>query len=135
MRVISKSRLKKFWESLNSEDSEGPFRAWYTHVSNKSIAWQNWGDVRSSYGNADLVGNCVVFNIAGNKYRLITRIIYEIQTVYILKVITHKEYDKDKWKDECGCFSPTPKKSGRRPVLAKKVTKKKKSTAKRRKLR
>ena len=133
MRVISKSRLKKYWESPNCEDSEGPLRSWYTHVGNKNIAWQNWGDVRSSYRNADLVGNCVVFNIAGNKYRLITRIIYEVQTVYILKVMTHKEYDKDKWKDECRCFSPAPKKSGRRPVLAKKVTKKKKSTAKRRK--
>lgn len=134
MRVISKSRLKKFWESPNCEDSEGPLRAWHTHVSSKSVAWQNWGEVRISYGNADLVGNCVVFNIGGNKYRLVTRIIYQIQTVYILKVMTHREYDLDKWKDECGCFSPAPKKSAKRPVMAKKVTKqKKKSKGKRRK--
>jgi mRNA interferase HigB len=90
------------------------------------VAWQNWGEVRASYGNADLVGNCVVFNIGGNKYRLITRILYPSQTVYVLKVMSHKEYDQDKWKEDCGCFSEAPKKSKRRPVLAKKAAKKNK---------
>jgi mRNA interferase HigB len=110
MRVISKARLKKFWESRDSEDSEQPLRAWYTLVSNREVAWQNWGDVRAMYGSAGLVGNCVVFNVAGNKYRLITRILYPSQKVFVLKVMTHKEYDKDLWKEECGCFSPPPKK-------------------------
>jgi mRNA interferase HigB len=111
MRVISKSRLKAFWERPSCEDSESPLRAWYTHVSNKNVAWQNWSDVKASFGNADLVGNCVVFNIGGNKYRLIARILYPSQKVFILKVMTHKEYDQDKWKDECGCFVGPPKKA------------------------
>ncbi len=66
--------------------------------------------MKASYRSADLVGNCVVFNIGGNKYRLITRILYPIQKVYILKVMTHEECDKGNWKTDCGCFSEPPKK-------------------------
>lgn len=51
----------------------------------------------------------VVFNIGGNKYRLVTRILYPSQKVFILKVMTHKEYDENKWKDECGCFEAPSK--------------------------
>ncbi len=121
MRVISKSRLRQFWETPGCEGSEQPLRAWYTHVSDKSEAWQNWGDVKAAIANADLVGNCVVFNIGGNKYRLITRILYASQKIFVLKVMTHKEYDKDKWKADCGCFSPPPKKVKKKaPVKRKK---------------
>lgn len=110
MRVISKSRLRQFWEIPNHRSSEGPLRAWHTHVSDKSVAWQNWSDLKATFGSADLVGNCVVFNLAGNKYRLICRILYSSQKVFVLKVMTHKEYDLDKWKADCGCFAPRPRK-------------------------
>ncbi len=110
MRVISKSRLKQFWESPGHEDSEGPLRAWHTHVNSKTVSWQSWGDVKAEFGNASIVGNCIVFNIGGNKYRLVTRVLYSSQKVFVLKVMTHAEYDKDKWKDECGCFEPPPAK-------------------------
>lgn len=109
MRVISKSRLRAFWEESGREDAEGPLRAWYTHVSNKSVSWHSWGDVKSTFGNASLVGHCAVFNIGGNKYRLVTRILYPSQKVFILKVMTHVEYDNDKWKEDCGCFKPPPR--------------------------
>ena len=68
--------------------------------------------MKAEFGTASLVGNCVVFNIGGNKYRLVTRILYPSQKVFILKVMTHEEYDEDTWKEECGCYSPPP---GRRP--------------------
>jgi mRNA interferase HigB len=55
-----------------------------------------------------------VFNIGGNKYRLVTRILYSSQKVFVLKVMTHKEYDADKWKEDCGCFEPTPKATTKR---------------------
>jgi mRNA interferase HigB len=109
MRVVSKARLKKFWESPNHTDSEDPLRAWYTHVNDRTIAWQSWGDVKAEFGSASHVGNCVIFNIGGNKYRLVTRILYPSQKVFILKVMTHKEYDQDRWKKECGCFALPPK--------------------------
>jgi mRNA interferase HigB len=109
MRVISKARLRQFWESPGRGDAAGPLRAWYTHVSHKSVAWRVWADVKADFSTASLVGNCSVFNIGGNKYRLVTRILYPSQKVFVLKVMTHAEYDNDRWKAECGCFQPPPK--------------------------
>jgi len=112
--VISKARLKQFWEIPGHEDSEGPLRAWYTHVSSRTVAWRSWGDVKAEFGTASLVGNCVVFNIGGNKYRLVTRVLYPSQKAFILRVMPHEEYDEDTWKEECGCFSPPPRKKATR---------------------
>ncbi len=113
MRVIPKARLRQFWELPGRGDSEGPLRACYTHIGNKAVAWHSWADVRAEFGTGSIVGNCVVFNIGGNKYRLITRILYRSQKVFILKVMTHAEYDANKWKEECGCFEPPPPKPPR----------------------
>ena len=74
------------------------------------MTWRNWSDIRRSFASADLVGNCVVFNIGGNKFRLVTRIFYPSHKVFVLKVMTHKEYGTGKWKSECGCFSDPPAK-------------------------
>jgi mRNA interferase HigB len=109
MRVISKSRLRRFWALPQGRDAEGPLRAWYTHVNSKTVSWQVWGDVKAAFGTASIVGNCVVFNIGGNKFRLITRILYPSQKVFILKMMTHREYDENKWQVECGCFESPPK--------------------------
>ncbi len=111
MRVISKSRLRQFWESAKGRNADGPLRAWYTHVNSRSTSWSNWGDVTRDFATASLVGNCVVFNVGGNKFRLIVRILYPSQKVFILKVMTHKEYDEAKWQAECGCFAPPSSKS------------------------
>jgi mRNA interferase HigB len=108
MRVISKARLRQFWEAKGHGDSEGPLRAWYTHVNHKTVAWNSWGNVKAEFGTASIVGNCVVFNIGGNKYRMITRILYPSQKVFILKVLTHEEYDENKWQQQCGCYQPPP---------------------------
>jgi len=97
-----------FWESSGRENAEGPLRAWYGHVQSKTVAWRNWGDVKSDFPSASLVGRCVVFNIGGNKFRLVCRILYPSQKVFVLKVMTHAEYDQDQWKEECGCLTPPP---------------------------
>ena len=111
MRVISKARLRPFWEHPGREDAEGSLRAWYTHVNSRTVSWLSWGDVKASFANASVVGDCIVFNIGGNKYRLVCRVRYATQKVFILKVMTHGEYDEDRWKAECGCFeSPPPPK-------------------------
>jgi mRNA interferase HigB len=115
VRVISKARLKWFWEVPGRADAEGPLRAWYTHVNSKTIAWRSWGNVRADFPSASGVGNCVVFNIGGNKYRLVTRILYPVQKVFVLKAMTHAEYDEDRWKEECGCFSPPPLPKKKKP--------------------
>jgi mRNA interferase HigB len=75
------------------------------------------GAVKASFASASIVGDCIVFNVGGNKYRLISRIRYGPQKVFVLKVMTHGEYDEGKWKSECGCFEPPPRPKirGRRP--------------------
>lgn len=108
MRIISHSRLKRFWELPGHDAAEGALRAWYAHVRHKSVAWRSFHDVRATFASASLVGNCVVFNVGGNKFRLITRVLYPSQKVFILKVMTHREYDEHDWKQECGCFSNPP---------------------------
>lgn len=117
MRVISKARLTLFWESSRHQDAEGPLRAWHTNVNSKTVSWHSWSDVKNAFASASSVGNCVVFNIGGNKYRLVTRIFYRNQKVYVLRVMTHKEYDEGKWKKECGCYAPAPERKS--PVGAK----------------
>jgi mRNA interferase HigB len=124
VRVISKSRLRQFWALAQGRDAEGPLRAWHTHVSNKKVSWLNWGDVKKDFATASIVGNCVVFNIGGNKYRLVTRILYPSQKVFILKVMTHKEYDENKWQTECGCFEWPPKAETKRKAKPDKRTRK-----------
>ncbi len=126
MRVISKSRLVQFWETPGCEDAEGPLRAWYTHVSHRSVDWNSWNDIKQDFATASHVGNCVVFNIGGNKYRLIARVLFPSHKVFILKLMTHHDYDDGKWKDECGCHEPPPKKS-----TAKKTAKKSRHKGKR----
>ena len=66
------------------------------------VTWKNIIEVRETYSHADAVGACTVFNIKGNHYRLITKIDYRAQTIYIKRVLTHAEYDKEKWKKDCG---------------------------------
>jgi len=90
MRVIAKRTLQNFWEKY--PNSKQQLLAWY-HVIDKNT-FDNSNDVKSTFGSADFVGNNkVVFNICGNHYRLIVKINYVTQIVYILFIGTHTEYD------------------------------------------
>jgi mRNA interferase HigB len=99
LHVISRKRLRDF--AAGHADAEGPLETWYQVA--KHAQWQSLVDVRSVYSHADLVGCCTVFNIGGRKYRLVAIINYGTQVVYVRHVLTHAEYDKERWKDECGC--------------------------------
>jgi mRNA interferase HigB len=114
MRIISKARLREFWGRSGCVDAEGSLRAWHHHVSDRSVAWQSWADVKAMFASASIVGNCTVFNIGGNKYRLVTRILFPSQKVYVLRVMTHAEYDVGRWTHDCGCYSPPPARPKRR---------------------
>jgi mRNA interferase HigB len=93
MRIVAKSTLKEFWEIY--PDAEKPLRAWYEKI--KGTDWESPYEIKQIYGDADNVGNGrIVFNIGGNKYRLIVLFIYEIKICYIRFIGTHKEYDKIK---------------------------------------
>jgi mRNA interferase HigB len=99
MRIISKSKLREFWKA--HPDAEKPLKDWYRLVGRAD--WQHFADVRETYRHADAYCDCVIFDIKGNDYRLIAVALYPIRRVYVRYVLTHKEYDKDKWKDDCNC--------------------------------
>jgi mRNA interferase HigB len=71
---------------------------WYKAV--KRANWQNLEEVREIFPTAEAVGDFTVFNIKGNKYRLIVAIDYEDGTIYYKYFLTHAEYDKDRWKND-----------------------------------
>jgi mRNA interferase HigB len=95
MNVISFKRIREF--SLTHRDAEVSLRAWYTTA--KKSNWQSPAELKQTYPSADLVDRYTVFNIKGNKYRLIARIVYRSQTIFIVAVLTHKEYDMGNWKE------------------------------------
>lgn len=97
MRVISKKRLREFWE--RHPNAKDPLLHWYRVA--KKAAWRNLADVRMDFQHADPVGSCTVFNIKGNDYRLIAGVRYETQKVFVLRIMTHKQYDTEAWEDEC----------------------------------
>jgi len=83
--------LRDFWE--NHTDARQPLQAWYS--DDKHAVWKKPSDIKGVYRNASFISNNrVVFNIKGNKYRLVVVIQYEHSIVYIRFVGTHREYDK-----------------------------------------
>ena|SRR3712207_5326672 len=91
MRVIALKRLREHWETPGREDSEQPLKAW--HAIAKGASWRHFADVKAQFATASAVGDRVVFNIGGNKYRLVAYINFAFYTVYVRFVGTHREYD------------------------------------------
>jgi len=96
MRVISRKALRKFWEK--HADAQPPFLLWYERITTSQFASLN--ALRQIFPSADIVENFTVFNISGNRYRLITYIDYEYKMVFIRSVLTHAEYSKERWKND-----------------------------------
>lgn len=91
MRVIAKRILRKFWKKHN--DSEEQLKTWYKEAS--KATWENPSEIKNNYARASILRNgCVVFNICGNKYRLITEINYLRQWVFIRLIGTHDDYNR-----------------------------------------
>ena len=113
MRILSKRRLREFWEAgkKDAKIAERDLAAWYKPA--KNAEWRNFAELKQTFGSADQVGNCVVFDVGNNRYRLIGRINYAKGIVYVLRVLDHAEYDKNRWIEACGCHKPPPKKSGK----------------------
>ena len=96
MHLISAGKLKE--ASALYPDVKEVVNNFYKKVGNS--AWQNLIDVQQDYRDAESVGNFTVFNIKGNKYRLILDIDYEEQVAYFKYFLTHSEYDKEQWKND-----------------------------------
>jgi mRNA interferase HigB len=94
MHIISRKTLQQFWEQY--PDSRSSLIHWYKIV--KKSNFSTFNDLRQTFHSADKVGELIVFNIGGNKYRLIASIHFNRSKVYIRHVLTHSEYDKGAWK-------------------------------------
>ncbi|HEY2290071.1 MAG TPA: type II toxin-antitoxin system HigB family toxin [Thermoanaerobaculia bacterium] len=94
MRVIALSTLKAFWEANpGCEDVKDPVLAWYRHAV--SADWASPADVKADFGHASILRDGrVVFNIGGNRYRLVVWINYAYRVVYIRFLGTHAQYDR-----------------------------------------
>jgi mRNA interferase HigB len=90
--VISVKKLKDFWSKPVYRDSEQALRAWYAEA--KKGNWSNSHQIKQIYRTASIIGNeRVVFNIGGNKYRLVVAVKYEFKIFYIRFIGTHSQYD------------------------------------------
>lgn len=90
MWILTKAPLRAFWEK--HPDAEGWLQAW--HKDTERAQWDEPNDIRADYNSVSFVANDrVVFNVCGNKYRLIVHVLYEAKRVYVRFVGTHAEYD------------------------------------------
>jgi mRNA interferase HigB len=93
MRIIAKRTLRQFWET-HPRGAKAKTRLEVWHSAVEAADWATPADVRATYGDASILKNSrVVFNIAGNQFRLVTRINYPYRVVYVRFVGTHEEYD------------------------------------------
>ena len=94
MHVISRKALRRFWEQ--HPDSKTPLSRWFKIMEQSDFG--NFNELRATFPSADKVGDLIVFNIGGNKYRLIASIHFNRGKVYARHVLTHGEYEKGAWE-------------------------------------
>jgi mRNA interferase HigB len=94
MHIISRKALREF--AQRHPDSRTALDSWFHLV--RTNQFEGFNALRQVFPAADIVGNLIVFNIGGNKYRLIAAIHFNRQKVYIRHILTHPEYDKGTWK-------------------------------------
>lgn len=96
MHVISQRNLREFW--AKHAPAKNPLQAWLTR--SKKATCKSFEDVKADFGSADQVGRLTVFDIGGNRYRLIAHIHFNRGKIYVRHVLTHPEYDKGTWKKD-----------------------------------
>jgi len=94
VKLIGVEKLAQF--SKEHAAARSPLANWRQVV--EAVGWTNPADMKMTFRTADVVGSQTVFNIGGNKYRLIALVNYRLQAVLVQHVLTHAEYDKEDWK-------------------------------------
>lgn len=94
MKIISNSALRAF--GAKHPEADESLQGWRRVIEKNRFG--NWAELRMAFSSIDKVGELTVFDIGGNKYRLIAHIRFEKQIIYIKAVLTHREYDKGRWK-------------------------------------
>jgi len=94
VNVISKRGL--FQRAARYADARSALQVWFDTAV--EAEWKNLEDVRKSFPATDMTGDLAIFNIRGNRYRLIVRMGFQYRRVYVKEFLTHAEYDKGRWK-------------------------------------
>ena len=94
MHLITRKTLRTFWQKY--PDSRTALEKWSKIIEKNNF--DSFAQLRATFPSADLVGKLIVFNIGGNKYRMITAIHFNRRKVYIRHILTHAEYDTNNWK-------------------------------------
>src|SRR5688572_18137927 len=93
MHIISRKALRIFWKK--HPDSQTALERWFKIM--RQTNFETFDDLRSTFPSADKLGKCIVFNIGGNKVRLIAVLHFNRGRLYVRHVLTHEEYDEGKW--------------------------------------
>ena len=101
MRIIKLTRIREYWG--RHPQARPSLEQWL--IRTRAAVWSSIADLRQTFPSADPVRvasgrTVIVFNIAGNQYRLLTAIHYNMRKVFVLRFLTHAEYDRAVWKDE-----------------------------------
>jgi mRNA interferase HigB len=92
MHVITRAPLQAYWTRPGREDAEQPLKAWHSEA--KAAAWKMPADIKAVYPSASIVAdNRVIFNIGGNKHRLVVHVNYANGTIFVKFIGSHSEYD------------------------------------------
>ena len=94
MRIVGRRKLDEF--ARRYANARKPLAHWEEAV--RAASWKNLAELKGTFGSADLVDRKTVFNVGGNKFRLIGMVDFEGQTVLVAEVMTHAEYSKQRWR-------------------------------------
>lgn len=94
MHIITRKTLRTFWQK--HPDSKTALERWIKIIEKNNF--DSFNQLRATFPSADRVGKLIVFNVGGNKYRLIAAIHFNRHKVYIRHILTHAEYDQNNWK-------------------------------------
>ena len=102
MRIITERKLREFWESADGAEKarrQRAIRTWIAIVRNAE--WNNFADIRRTFNHSDVFGTCTIFDVGGNKYRIVAKSAFGIKALFIRAVLTHAEYDRKDWQPDC----------------------------------
>ncbi len=94
VRIVGKRRIREF--GTRFPKAAKPLKHWANAI--RAVAWKNPGALKADFGSTGFVGDLTVFDVGGNKYRLIALVHYLRQIVYIKDILTHEDYDEGEWK-------------------------------------
>jgi mRNA interferase HigB len=97
MRIITERKLKEFW--IENKGAETVLRDWIRTV--RLADWKTSADVKNTFNSVNIYKNCTIFDVGGNKYRIISKIECRTHLVFVRFVLNHSDYDEKKWQSDC----------------------------------